>query len=109
MSAADLLGFLRVLADQRDTLAELKAKTKDEVVEAAATLGYEFSAAEYDAVIWPLESELAQKRGEEFGANFSLWNLMWGRYYLEFVVDDVLPSFTPAELAGHAAGHGAGQ
>jgi hypothetical protein len=98
MSATNLLGFLRLLGERRDLLDELRTKTKDEVVDAAAKLGYAFSATDYDAVIWSLEGELAKKRGEEFDGNFSLWNLMWGRYYLEFVVEDMLASFTPTEL-----------
>jgi hypothetical protein len=108
MSAANLLGFLGVLADRRDLLEELNTKTKDEVIEAAAKLGYEFSAADYDATVWPLEAELAKKRGEEFDAQFPLWHLMWGRYYLEFVVEDVISSFTPAELSRLLASHGTG-
>ncbi|MBV9450809.1 MAG: hypothetical protein JO345_33460 [Streptosporangiaceae bacterium] len=98
MSAANLLDFLGVLANRRDILEELNTKAKDEVIEAAAKLGYEFSAAEYDGLIWPLEIELAKKRGEEFNEHFPLWHLMWGRYYLEFVAEDLLGSFTPAEL-----------
>jgi hypothetical protein len=98
MAASDLLDFLRLLRSQRELLSDLSTRTKDEVCETASTMGYSVAAEDFDLTVWPLEMELAKKRGEEFGPNFSLWNLMWGRYYLEFVVDDVLPSFTDAEL-----------
>jgi hypothetical protein len=98
MAASDLLDFLGVLRSQRELLSNLNTRTKDEVCETASTMGYFFTTADFDQTIWPLEIELAKKRGEVFGPNFSLWHLMWGRYYLEFVVDDVLPSFTDADL-----------
>jgi hypothetical protein len=98
MAAADLLDFLGILRVQRQLLGDLNTRTKDEVCETASTLGYFFTSADFDQTIWPLEIELAKKRGETFGPDFSLWHLMWGRYYLEFVVDDVLTSFTDAEL-----------
>jgi hypothetical protein len=98
MGTTDLLDFLGTLRSQRQLLSTLNTQTKDEVCETASTMGYFFTGTDFDQTIWPLEIELAKKRGEPFGPNFALWHLMWGRYYLEFVVDDVLPSFTDAEL-----------
>ena len=98
MAASDLLDFLGVLRSQRELLRDLNTRTKDEVCEIASRMGYSFTGADFDQTIWPLEIELATKRGEEFGPHFSLWHLMWGRHYLEFVVDDVLPSFADADL-----------
>ncbi len=102
MAAADLLDFLKMLSAERELLSNLNTRTKDEVCETASTMGYFFTGDDFDQTIWPLEMELAKKRGEEFGPNFSLWHLMWGRYYLEFVVDDVLPSFADADLVRSA-------
>jgi hypothetical protein len=98
MAASDLLDFLGMLRGERELLSNLNTKTKDEVCELAAAMGYSFTAEDFDKTIWPMEIELASRRGEAFDPNFSLWHLMWGRYYLEFVVDDVVPSLTDAEL-----------
>lgn len=98
MAASDLLDFLGMLRGERELLSNLNTTSKDEVCEIASTMGYSFTAEDFDTTIWPMEIELASRRGEPFDPNFSLWHLMWGRYYLEFVVDDVVPSFTDAEL-----------
>jgi hypothetical protein len=104
MSGANLVDFLRTVAVRADLLDSLKVQSKADVVAAAAAVGLPFTEREFDAVIWDLEVQLAQKRGEPFDAHFPLWETMWGRYYLEYLVLDMLPSFTDAELEAVRAG-----
>lgn len=98
MSDRNVIEFLRALATQADLLEHLKTLRKDEVITTAEQLGYPFTEAEWDPLIWGLESYLAEKRGEKFDTHFPLWRTMWGKYYLEFLVTDVLPSFTAADF-----------
>jgi hypothetical protein len=104
MSGANLVDFLRTVAVRADLLDSLKVQSKADVVAAAAAVGLPFTEGEFDAVIWDLEVQLAEKRGEPFDAHFPLWETMWGRYYLEYLVLDMLPSFTDAELEAVRAG-----
>jgi hypothetical protein len=92
MSDGNLLSFLRLLGDRPQLLDSLKDCSKDTVIEAAGKLGYPFTAAEFDRLIWGLEERLAQHRGEAFDAHFPLFRTLWGRYYLEVLVVDLLPS-----------------
>ncbi|KAB8192716.1 Nif11 family protein [Nonomuraea phyllanthi] len=98
MSAANLVAFLRGLAERPELCDRLKDKPKDEVIAAAAEAGRPFTAQEFDTLIWELEERLAHERGEEFDARFPLWNLLWGRYYLEFLVHDLVPSLDETGL-----------
>ena len=98
MSENNVIGFLRMVASRVDMHDSLKVKSKDDVISAAASLGYPFSASEFDTLIWNLETELAVKRGEQFDAHFPLWETMWGTYYLTYIVMDLVPSFEEAGL-----------
>lgn len=98
MSAPNVLDFLRVLAARPDLLDDLKTRSKDEVVAAAALNGMPFEESEFDALVWELEVQLAAKRGEAFDQHFALWRTMWGQYYLEYLVVDVLPSLGEAGI-----------
>jgi hypothetical protein len=84
--------FLRLLRERPDLLDTLKVQGKDDVLAAAADLGYAFTEAEFDAYVWDAEVRLAQRRGEPFDAHFGLWQTMWGRYYLEYLVTDLVSS-----------------
>lgn len=99
MSEANLITFLRTVAIRADVIDALKRCSKDEVMAAAAAFGLPFTEAEFDRLIWDLEAHLARKRGENFDAQFPLWETMWGKYYFEFLVHDVIPSLDDADLA----------
>ena len=98
MSSRNVIDFLHRVAEQRHILDSLKVKPKDEVIAAAKVLRFPFNESEFDALVWDLETHLAQKRGEAFDATFSLWQMMWGQYYLEYLVTDLLPSLTEADF-----------
>jgi hypothetical protein len=86
-----VLAFLRFLGDRPDLVAELRTRSKDEVVAAAAALGHPFAPADFDRVVWDAEARLAEARGEAFDGHFSLWSTLWGRHYLEMLVEDLVP------------------
>ncbi|MER6001635.1 Nif11 family protein [Nonomuraea angiospora] len=98
MSEANVIGFLRGLAERPDLVDRLKDKSKDEVIAAAAAAGQPFTPQEFNSLIWELEGRLAHERGEEFNERFPLWGLLWGRYYLEFLVFDLVPSLDETGL-----------
>jgi hypothetical protein len=98
MSADNIWGFLRMLAAKPDVLESLRFHGVDEVIAAAAELGYPFSKDEYDPLVWGKEEELAAKRGEEFGFGFALWQTMWGTTYLDYLVADLVPALEEAGL-----------
>lgn len=100
MSAANVLAYLRLLGERRELLDDLKVRSKDEVLAAAAEAGLPFSAAEWDELVWDLESRLAQRRGEEFDMHFPLWRTLWGRHYLEVLVVDLVPALAVADVGG---------
>jgi len=94
----NIIDFLRLAAARADLLDSLKVRAKEEVIAVAAGLGFPFSEAEFDALIWDLEAQLARKRGEPFDPLFPLWETMWGKYYLEYLVIDVIPSLEEAGI-----------
>lgn len=98
MSARNVIDFLRTVAVRTDVLNDLKTRSKEQVIAAAADFGYPFTDAEYDTLVWNLEAHLAKKRGEPFDAHFPLWQALWGQYYLEFLVNDLMPSFDDADF-----------
>lgn len=98
MSKRNVIDFLRTVAARADILDNLKVRSKSEVISAAATFGLPFSESEFNSLIWDLENLLAVKRGEQFDAQFPLWQTMWGKYYLEYLVIDLIPSFQQADF-----------
>lgn len=90
-----VLAFLRFLGDRPDLVRDLRTRSKDEVIAAAAELGHPFAAAEFDTVVWDAEARLAERRGEAFDGHFSLWSTLWGRHYLEMLVEDLVPVLSP--------------
>lgn len=99
MSSRNVIDFLCTVAVRADVLDSLKVRSKDEVIAAAAEFGFPFSEPEFDSLIWDLEIHLAVKRGEQFDAQFPLWQTMWGKYYLEYLVIDLMPGFEEADFA----------
>src|SRR5690349_9669363 len=99
MSSGNVVSFLRTVAARGDVLERLKVRNKDEVMAVAGELGFGFSEAEFDSLIWDVEARLAARRGEKFDPHFRLWETMWGKYYLEYLVTDVIPSLEEAGLA----------
>ena len=98
MSEGNLIAFLRTVAARADLLHSLETKSKDEVIAAAVDFGLPFTEAEFDAIIWDLEVQLAVKRGDAFDGQFGLWQTMWGQYYLEYIVKDLLSSLEETGL-----------
>jgi hypothetical protein len=92
MSNSNVLAFLRAVGGRRDLLDRLKVQSKAEVIAAAGELGYPFTEAEFDPLIWGLELRLAEKIGQAFDQRFQLWQTMWGQYYLEYLALDLMPS-----------------
>ena len=93
-----IIAFLRLLAGDPDLLAQLRTRSKDEVLAAAAAHGLPFTEAEFDTTVWDLEQRLAKARDEGFDAEFGLWQTMWGQYYLEYLVVDLLSSLDETGL-----------
>ena len=91
MSGA-VFDFLRLVGQRPELLDRLKAVGKDDVLAAAAELGFSFTEPEFDTAVWDAEMRLARRRGEAFDAHFPLWELMWGRPYLEYLVTDLVQS-----------------
>jgi hypothetical protein len=98
MNAA-VIDFLRLVGSRADLLDTLKERGKDDVLAAAADLGFTFTESEFDTYIWDAEVRLAQRRGEPFDAHFPLWQTMWGSYYLEYLATDLLASLEETGLA----------
>jgi hypothetical protein len=98
MSGQNVLAFLHLLGQRLDLLDELKVKSKDDVIAAAAAHGLPFSEADFDPLIWGLELRLAEHRGEPFDAQFPLWQTMWGQYYLEYLALDLVPALDDSNL-----------
>ena len=94
-----VFGFLRLVGDRPDLLDALKTRSKDEVIAAAAEHGFAFTEAEFDTTVWDAEAALARHRGEEFDAQFGLWQTMWGRYYLEYLVTDLVAGLEETGIA----------
>jgi hypothetical protein len=94
MSRRNVLGFLRHLGGDPELLAQLKTRSKDEVIVAATERGYPFAPEDFDTVVWDCEARLADRRGEPFDGHFSLWSTLWGRYYLEMLVEDLVPALS---------------
>jgi hypothetical protein len=90
--------FLRLLAGRPDLLDSLKTRGKDDVLAAAADLGFTFTENEFDGYVWDAEVRLAKWRDEPFDAQFPLWRTMWGRYYLEYLVTDLVSSLEESGL-----------
>ncbi len=96
--SGDVLEFLRLLAGRGDLLDSLKTRGKDDVIAAAAALGFAFTENDFDRCVWDAEVRLAEWRGEPFDARFPLWQTMWGRYYLEYLVTDLVSSMDETGL-----------
>ncbi|MEO0967706.1 MAG: Nif11-like leader peptide family natural product precursor [Cyanobacteria bacterium J06639_18] len=90
--------FLRYVADNPYLQQELVVKSKNEVLNNAKNLGFDFTENEFDDVVWGLEELLAQKRGENFDHTFSLWTTMWGKYYLQYMIDNVVNSVSDPDI-----------
>lgn len=95
MRQSVVISFLRHLGGQPELRRHLRTMSKTQVMAEAQRLGFAFAESEYDEVVWGAEMFLAEKLGEPFDFQFSLWKTMWGKYYLDFVLDDVIASLTP--------------
>jgi hypothetical protein len=102
MSEAQVIEFLHTVAARADLLDSLKVRSKDEVLAAAAELGFSFTEAEFDPLIWGLEDRLAASRAEKFDQHFALWETMWGKYYLDYLVTDLIPALEETGLLPQA-------
>ncbi|MCC7372485.1 MAG: hypothetical protein IT306_28995 [Chloroflexi bacterium] len=103
MSKRNVISFMRGPASEKDLLNSLKTMNKDEVMSVASELGYPFTDADFDPLIWGLEVKLAARRGEPFDQRFPLWQTMWGQYYFEYLVLDLLPALTKDEIEAAVA------
>ena len=103
MSAANVISFMQTLSVRPDLLNDLRTRTKEQVLEIAASLGHPFTDGEFNSVVWELERRLAEERTEPFDATFPLWRIMWGAYYLEYLIVDLLSSCEEAGLLEPAA------
>lgn len=98
MAMREAFRFMQDLAAQPDVLAMLRDKPKSAVMSYAQSNEYGFSEAEFDDCMWGIEIYLADKIGENFDFNFSLWETMWGKYYLEFLVVNSIGAVTEADI-----------
>ncbi|PQO41056.1 hypothetical protein [Blastopirellula marina] len=106
MRQSVVINFLRHLGDQSELRRHLRTMSKSQVMAEAQRIGFVFSENEYDEVVWGAEMFLAEKLGEPFDFQLSLWKTMWGKYYLDFVLDDVIASLTPELEQEFLAGKG---
>ncbi len=98
MSKSAVIDFLQELVTQPELRNKLKVMPKSAVLTHAQQSGYDFTVAEFDDTVWNLEILLAEKLGEKFDLNFSLWETMWGNHYLEFIVNNVIDCFSEIEM-----------
>lgn len=98
MAMREAFRFMQELAAQPDVLATLRDKPKSTVLRYAHANKYDFSEAEFDDCMWGIEIFLANKIGENFDFDFSLWETMWGNYYLEFLVVNSIGAVTNADI-----------
>ena len=103
MATENVIPFLRTVASRPDILDDLKVRSRNEVIVAAGELGYPFSEAEFNALIWGLEERFAAARNETFDHTFPLWETMWGVYFLEYLVDDLIPGLEAVGLVPRGA------
>mgnify|MGYP001817044035 FL=1 len=103
MAMREAFRFMRELAEQPDVLATLRDKPKSDVMCYAQSNNYDFKEAEFDDCMWGIEIYLANKIGENFDFNFSLWETMWGKYYLEFLVVNSIGAVTDADIDAYIA------
>lgn len=103
MSKRNVINFMRGPASETQLLDSLKTMSKDDVMTVARELGFPFSDADFDPLIWGLEVKLAARRGEQFDQRFGLWQTMWGQYYFEYLVLDLMPSLTSDEIEAAVA------
>jgi hypothetical protein len=96
--SGSVIDFLRLVGGRADLLNRLKVGSKDDVLAAAADLGFTFTENEFDTCVWDAEVRLARRRGEPFDAQFPLWQTMWGSYYLEYLVTDLVESLDATGL-----------
>jgi hypothetical protein len=98
MAKKAVINFLQQLIQQPELQNKLKTLPKPEVLLYAERAGYEFTEKEFDDTVWGLEILLADKLGENFDLNFSLWETMWGKYYLEYLVSNVIDCLSASEI-----------
>ncbi|MCC5644491.1 Nif11-like leader peptide family natural product precursor [Nostoc sp. CHAB 5824] len=98
MARRNVIKFLKTVANSSSLQEELRVKSKDEVMNNAKNLGYDFVDNEFDDLVWELEIFLAEKRSEKFDQTFSLWTTMWGKYYLQYVLDNVIGSLSDQDI-----------
>jgi predicted ribosomally synthesized peptide with nif11-like leader len=98
MSKKEVTVFLNSLKHQSDLRDKLRTLPKQEVLKYAKESGYDFTEQEFDETVWGLEILLADKLGEIFDFNFSLWETMWGKYYLDYLIDNVIDCLSSAEI-----------
>lgn len=89
MNNQKVIDFLVSLKDDADVRAELRTKSKDEVLTYARAHSFDFTDEDFDDTIWGYEIQLAEYIGEKFDLSFSLWETMWGKYYLDYLIDNV--------------------
>jgi len=90
MNNIQVINFLESLTHQVEVRADLRSKSKQEVLSYAAEKGFDFSEQDFDDTIWGFEIELAGQLNEKFDLSFSLWETMWGRYYLDYLIDNLV-------------------
>lgn len=98
MAKTSAVDYLKTVAFHSSLQEKLRVKSKDEVMNHAKNMGYDFAENEFDDVVWELEMFLAEKRGEKFDHTFSLWTTMWGKYYLQYVIDNVIGSLSDQDI-----------
>jgi hypothetical protein len=98
MAKTEVVNFLQALIRQPELQNQLKTLPKPEVLAHAERSHYQFTEQEFDETVWGMEILLADKLGENFDLNFSLWETMWGKYYLEYLVSNVIDCLSEKEI-----------
>ncbi|MDJ0796490.1 MAG: Nif11-like leader peptide family natural product precursor [Calothrix sp. MO_167.B12] len=98
MSRKAVFDFLIAVAKDDYLQKELRTKSKDEVINNAKQMNYDFTDGEFDDTVWESEIFIANKRQENFDLTFSLWETMWGKYYFQYLIDNVIGSLSEQEM-----------
>lgn len=98
MAKTEVVNFLQNLVRQPELQNKLRTLPKSEVLAYAERSGYKFTEQEFDETVWGIEILLADKLGENFDLNFSLWETMWGKHYLEYLVSNVIDCLSEREI-----------
>ena len=109
MSEESFIQFLIMVRDDQVQLSRYDQRNIAQLLLHAKNEGYDFTAADAEAVIGRLEYDvICERDGDAFDGAARLWPYMWGRRYLGYLTDHVVRRYTDHELHKVGLGQPAG-